>query len=114
MLSWPNLRCNLGWNVCDRNFSPPTWITMWIRSDDKGWCHDVIWGALWIETDSGILLWLPNMKCYLDWKICDRKLSRPIWYTMWIRSDDGGWCHDLIWGDMWIGEYDKGCSLHQF
>jgi hypothetical protein len=46
----------------------------------------------------------------VDWKICDRKHSRPIWSTMWIRSDDIGWCYDLISGNMWIGTDDIGCS----
>jgi hypothetical protein len=41
--------------------------------------------------------------CSLDWKGCDRKLSWQIWSTMWIRTDDRGWCHDLLWGAMWIG-----------
>jgi hypothetical protein len=26
---------------------------------------------------------------------------------MWIRIDDSGWCHDIIWGDMWTGTDDK-------
>jgi hypothetical protein len=26
---------------------------------------------------------------------------------MWISWDDGGWCNDLILGDMWIGTDDK-------
>jgi hypothetical protein len=34
--------------------------------------------------------------------------SRPILSTMWIRTDDRGWCNDVIWGDMWIGTDDKG------
>jgi hypothetical protein len=32
---------------------------------------------------------------------------------MWIRSDDRGWCYDLIWGDMWIGTDEIGCCLDQ-
>jgi hypothetical protein len=32
---------------------------------------------------------------------------------MWIRGDNIGWCDDLIWGDMWMGTNDKGCSLDQ-
>jgi hypothetical protein len=51
------------------------------------------------------------MKCYVDWKGCDRKISRPIWSTMWIRADDRGWCHDLIWGDIKIGTDFKWCCL---
>jgi hypothetical protein len=50
-----------------------------------------------------------NLKGYMDWEICDRKISRPIWNNIWIRSDDRGWCHDLICGEMWIGTDDKGC-----
>jgi hypothetical protein len=44
----------------------------------------------------------------VDWEGCDRKLSRPIWYNMSNRTDDRGWCHDLIWGDMGIGTDDIG------
>jgi hypothetical protein len=32
---------------------------------------------------------------------------------MWIRTDDRGWCRDLIWGDIWIGSDDIGCCLDQ-
>jgi hypothetical protein len=80
---------------CYRKLSRLIWSTMWIRSDDIGWCHDLSCGALWIEKNSVIFMSQPNKKCYVDWKICDRKLSRRIWCTMWIRSCDGGWCHDL-------------------
>jgi hypothetical protein len=41
---------------------------------------------------------------------CDRKLSRPIWSSMWISSDDRGWCHDLNWGELWNGTDVKECS----
>jgi hypothetical protein len=113
MMSWPNLEWYVDRNRWYRMFSwqilsamwigkhvsgsfhDQFWSTIWIRSDDKGWCHDVIWGALWIDTNSGIMLSLPYMKCYVDWKIFDRKLSRPIWCTMWFRSSDRGWCHDV-------------------
>jgi hypothetical protein len=33
---------------------------------------------------------------------------------MWIRTDDRGWCHDLIWGDMCIGTDDIGCWYEHF
>jgi hypothetical protein len=49
----------------------------------------------------------------MDWEVCDRKISRTIWNTMWIRSDDRGWCHDLIWGVMWIGTDEKDCCHDQ-
>jgi hypothetical protein len=45
----------------------------------------------------------------VDWKGCDSNLSRPIWCTMWIRTDDKGWHHDLIWGDIGIRPDDIGC-----
>jgi hypothetical protein len=51
---------------------------MWIRSDDRRRCHDVILSDFWIGTDFEIMLSLPDMKCYVDWKIIDRKLSRQI------------------------------------
>jgi hypothetical protein len=44
----------------------------------------------------------------VDWKGCDMKHSGPIWCNMWVRTDDTGWCHDLIWGDMGIGTDDIG------
>jgi hypothetical protein len=49
----------------------------------------------------------------VDWKLCDRKISRPIWSNMWVRSDDRRWSHDLIWGNMWIGTDDIGCCHDQ-
>jgi hypothetical protein len=135
---------------------------MWIRINNRVWCHDLIWGPLWIATDvkdcSYDIFWSdmkignyvtesyhdqfeiicgleqmieddvwPNegdiwkgidykwccldqfLQCYVDRQGCYRKLSRPIWSTMWIRSDDRVWCHDLLWGDIWIGTDDKGC-----
>jgi hypothetical protein len=54
---------------------------MWIGTDDIGCCHD-------------------QFKYYVDWKRCDRKVSRPIWSTIWIWKDDKWWCDDLIWGAM--------------
>jgi hypothetical protein len=32
---------------------------------------------------------------------------------MWIRSDDRGWIHDIIWGDIWIGTDVNGCCLEK-
>jgi hypothetical protein len=32
---------------------------------------------------------------------------------MWNRRDIIGWCHDLIWGDIWIGTDDKWCCPDQ-
>jgi hypothetical protein len=113
MMSRPFLKCYVDWNGCYRKLSRTIWRTMWIRSDDRGLCHDLIWGALWNWTDSEIKLSWPNLKCYLDLKIIYRKHSRPIWSTMWIRSGDRGWSHDLIWGHIWIWTDDTGCCLDQ-
>jgi hypothetical protein len=33
---------------------------------------------------------------------------------MWIRTDDGGWWHDLIWGDICIGTDDIGCCHEKY
>jgi hypothetical protein len=55
-----------------------------------------------------MLSW-PNWKCYVDWKGCDRKLSRQICITMLIRTDDREWCHDLIRGALWIGLEEREC-----
>jgi hypothetical protein len=50
------------------------------------------------------------MKCYEDWKWCDRKLSFQNLSNVWIRTDDRGLGHNLIWGDMWIGtDYELCC-----
>jgi hypothetical protein len=46
---------------------------------------------------------------YVDCKVCDRKLSRTIWYAKRIRTDDEGWCHVLSWDALWIGTYLKEC-----
>jgi hypothetical protein len=54
-----------------------------------------------------------NIKLYVDWKWFYRTISRPIWITMWIITNDRGWCHDVIWGDKWIGTDDIGCSHDQ-
>jgi hypothetical protein len=42
-----------------------------------------------IGTDEKMLSW-PNLKCYMDWKVCERMLSRHICSNMWIRIDDRG------------------------
>jgi hypothetical protein len=86
---------------------------MWIRSDDRGLCHDQIWAALWIWTNSEIKLSWHNLKCYLDLNLSYRKHLRPIWSSMWNRSGDRGWCHDLIWGHIWMWTDDTGCCLDQ-
>jgi hypothetical protein len=109
MLSWQNLNCNMDWKECFRKLSRPIWSTMWIRSDDRGWCHDLIWGDLWIGTNSEIMIYWPNLKCYVYWEWCERKLSLPILSTIWIRTDDRGLCHDLICGALWIGTYENDC-----
>jgi hypothetical protein len=57
------------------------------------------------------MLSLHNFKCYVDWKWCDRKLSRQIWSTMRNRTDDWGWYHDLIWGALWIGTNSKNKDI---
>jgi hypothetical protein len=40
---------------------------------------------------------------------CGRKLSRPIWGTIWNRTDDRGWCHDLIWVALLIVTDEEKC-----
>jgi hypothetical protein len=41
-------------------------------------------------------------------------ISRPIWNSMSIRSDDIGWSHDQICGDMWRGTYENYADLTKF
>jgi hypothetical protein len=150
MLSWTILKCYVDWKGCDRKYSGIIWSSMWIRTDDRGWCHELIWRDTWIGThDKGCclvqikmlcglyrmwhevlrpmrsniwirteetgwclaLIWgdfewkccecmlsLHYLKCYMDWNGCGRTLSRPIWSTMWNKTDCRGWCLDLIWG----------------
>jgi hypothetical protein len=50
-----------------------------------------------------------NLKCYVDCTGCDRKPPRPMWSTMWIRTDVLRRCHDLIRGALWIGADVKEC-----
>jgi hypothetical protein len=84
---------------------------MWIRTDDRGWYHDPICGDLWIGIYYVIMISWPNLKCDVEWKGCDRELSRQIWGTMLIITDDIGWCHDLFWGALWIGTDVMVCCL---
>jgi hypothetical protein len=46
---------------------------MWFRSDDRGWCHELILGEFWIGADSEIMFSWPNLKCYVDLEGCGRK-----------------------------------------
>jgi hypothetical protein len=93
---------------------------MWIRRDDKGWFLDLILGDIWIGTN---IIWrfLDQIKTYVDCKVCDMKLSRPIRCTMCIRTDDTGWGFDLIWGvlsleKLWtyavMNKYEVLCGLY--
>jgi hypothetical protein len=95
--------CYVDWKGCDKTLSRTDWSTMWIRTDDRECCHDLIWGALWIGSYSVIMLSRPNLKCYVDRKGCDRKISLSIRSTIWIITHDKGWCHDLNFGDIRIG-----------
>jgi hypothetical protein len=110
MLTWKK-NCYVDWKVCDRTFSLPIWSTVSIRTDNRGWCHDSICGALWIGADSDIKLSWHNLKCFVDWKGCNRKLLRPVWSKMWIRRDDRRWWFELIWGDIWIGTHVMDAAL---
>jgi hypothetical protein len=65
-------------------------------------------------------------------EVCVMKLYRPIWSTIWNRTDDSGWwlelncralwigsdvnecCHDQIWSAMWTGNYVTGNNHDQF
>jgi hypothetical protein len=57
---------------------------------------------------------MKNSKCYADRKGYERKHSREIWTTMWIREDNKGGCHDQIWSDMWIVTDDEWCCHDQY
>jgi hypothetical protein len=68
---------------------------MWIRKDDRGWCHDLIWRDIWIGTDDKRCC-IDQIKCSEDLILCNRKPSWPIWINMGIRTVDRVWCHELI------------------
>jgi hypothetical protein len=68
---------------------------------------------LWNPAGCEIMLSWLNMKCYVDWIGCDRKISRPIGWNVRISTDVIGWCHDLIWGDMSIVTDGIWCCLDQ-
>jgi hypothetical protein len=108
-----NLKCYVDWNVCDKNLSWPIWSTILIWSDGRRWCRDIIWGAFWIGAYSEIMLSWNNMKCYVDSKGCGRNISGPTWSNLLNRIDYKGWCHNLIWGDMWIWTDDIGFCIDQ-
>jgi hypothetical protein len=86
---------------CDRKFSRPIWSTMWIRTDDRGSCNNIIWHDIWIGTDvkgccvdqSTVLYGLDSMWQEVSWQM---------WSNIWIRTDDTGWCLDLIWCALWF------------
>jgi hypothetical protein len=52
-----------GWENMLQEAFPTIWFTMWIKSDDRGWCHDLNLGAIWIGADSEIMLSWPNLMC---------------------------------------------------
>jgi hypothetical protein len=52
--------------------------------------------------------------CYVDWKGYKRTLSLTIWNTMWIWTDERGWCLDQIESAMWIGKDAKGTFHDKF
>jgi hypothetical protein len=43
----------------------------------------------------------------------ERMKREAILSTLWNSIDYRAWCHDPIWGDMWIWTDDVWCSLHQ-
>jgi hypothetical protein len=86
MLSWPNIKWNVDWNVCEIKLSLQIWCNMRIRTDDRGWCHHLIWCDILKGTDD---IW-----CCLD----------QIYIAIWIRSDLTGNFHD---------QYEVLCGLEE-
>jgi hypothetical protein len=74
---------------------------MWIRTDDWGWCHDLIWHDNWIGTDVKGCGVDQNTVLY-GWDSLWQEVSLQIWSNIWIRTDDTGWCLDLIWCALWF------------
>jgi hypothetical protein len=101
-----NSKCYLDRKGWDRKHSGQIWSTMWIRKDDRGGCLDQIWRDIWIGTDDKGCS-IEQTKCCDDLIICDMKHSRTIWSIMWIRTEERGWGHDLIWGDICKGTEEK-------
>jgi hypothetical protein len=101
ILSWRHMKCYVVWKEFDREMTRSIWTTMWSKTVDKRWHHDQILGDICIGTD---VIWccLDQIKCYVDWKGCDRKFSQRIWSSLCIRTDDTRWCLDLIWGALWL------------
>jgi hypothetical protein len=63
----------------------------------NGCCHELIWGVCGFELmrKNAVMI---NLKCYLNWYVCDSNLSWPIWSTILIWSDGRRWCRDIILG----------------
>jgi hypothetical protein len=104
--------CYVNWKGCERIFSRQIWCNIFLRQMCKNAVMIQYEGYLdWNRC--GIKLSCPTLKCYVDWKVWDRKISRQICNSMLIRWDDKGWCHDLICGDILIGTDDNGCCYDQ-
>jgi hypothetical protein len=89
------------WKGCDRKLSRLIWSSIYIRRYDWGWCHEIIWRDTWRGThDRGCCLVKLKVLYGLDsmWK----EVWRPIWSNIWIRTDDTGWCLDLILSGFWM------------
>jgi hypothetical protein len=51
MQSWPILKCDVDLKGSYTNFHDKIWSNMCNRTDDRGWCNDLIWGDLYIVRD---------------------------------------------------------------
>jgi hypothetical protein len=114
MLSWTTLKGYIDSKGCDRNIWRPVGVNMWLEhlwNDAVMNLIEVLCGLkrMWKEVFTTSLRyyvdcirnelrqWWPNLRWYVYWNIYEWKISRPIWGTMLIVTDDRGYCHDLVW-----------------
>jgi hypothetical protein len=102
------------------------YIAIFIRNDLTGNFHDQFEVLCGLEEmiDDDVMTWfdvicgleemiynvvMTKLKVYVDWKECEKKISRQIWDNICIVTYLKGCWHDLVWGDMWIGTDVKLC-----
>jgi hypothetical protein len=131
MTSWRNIRYYVYWNRCEIILYDLMSSAMLIGKDVTGSFHDqfeLLCGLVQMIEDDvmtqlrryiyrnrwySMVSWL-IIKFNVDWKEWDRKLSLQIWSNNWISTDDRGWRHDIICGDILIGTDVEGCCLEKF
>jgi hypothetical protein len=106
MLSLPNSRCSVDWKKCDWKISRPISGNMWIVSDVKWCCHDLICGdmcigKIWIEDIK------TNIRFFVDWHRWKRMMS---WRNLSCYIDWNRWYGMLSWPNLKSYIHSKGCD----